>query len=114
MIMKLTLFMCVFLVVSTLGNGFSQQRITMQLGNTTIKKALTEFQRQTDKIVIYSDNNFSTSQEIVANFKDVEMESFLAKILEGSGMTYKLMKDYILILPLKVNVTDSLNQLKEL
>lgn len=28
-------------------------------------------------------------------------------------MTYKLMKDYILILPLKVNVTDSLNQLKE-
>lgn len=113
MIMKLTLFMCVFLVVSTLGNGFSQQRITMQLGNTTIKKALTEFQRQTDKIVIYSDNNFSTSQEIVANFKDVEMESFLAKILEGSGMTYKLMKDYILILPLKVNVTDSLNQLKE-
>ena len=51
MIMKLTLFMCVFLVVTTLGNGFSQQRITMQLGNTTIKKALTEFQRQTDKIV---------------------------------------------------------------
>lgn len=26
MIMKLTLFMCVFLVVSTLGNDFSQQK----------------------------------------------------------------------------------------
>ena len=113
MIMKLTLFMCVFLVITTLGNGFSQQRITMKLGNTTIKKALTEFQRQTNKIVIYSDNNFSTSQEIIANFKDVEMELFLAKILEGSGMTYKLMKDYILILPLKESVTDSLNQLKK-
>ena len=81
MIMKLTLFMCVFLVITTLGNGFSQQRIAMKLGNTTIKKALTEFQRQTNKIVIYSDNNFSTSQEIIANFKDVEMELFLAKIL---------------------------------
>ena len=87
MIMKLTLFMCVFLVVSTLGNGFSQQRITMQLGNTTIKKALTEFQRQTDKIVIYSDNNFSTSQEIVANLKDDQMESYHAKIIDARGMT---------------------------
>ncbi|WP_018338911.1 SusC/RagA family TonB-linked outer membrane protein [Butyricimonas synergistica] len=111
--MKLTLFMCCFFVLASFGNSLSQQRVSMSLGKTTIKEALTEFQRMTNMIVIYSDDNFEVTREVVANFKDVELDVFLKELLKGSGMTYKLMEDYILIMPSKVSVADSLNQLKK-
>lgn len=105
-IMKLTLLMSVFFVFTTLGNGFSQQKVSMQLGNTTIKKALNEFQRLTNKIVIYSDDDFAVDKEVRADFEEVELDDFLRSILKGSGMTYQLMDDYILILSERKSVTD--------
>lgn len=112
-IMKLTLFMCIFFVFASFGSGLSQQKVNMNLGETTIKEALTEFQRVTHMIVIYSDDNFETTRKVVANFKNTELDEFLTTLLKGSGMTYKLMEDYILIVPSKVSVADSLNQLKK-
>ena len=111
--MKLTLFMCIFFVLASYGSSLSQQKVNMNLGKTTIKEALTEFQRVTNMIVIYSDDNFETTREVVANFKNVDLDAFLTTLLKGSGMAYKLMEDYILIVPSKITVADSLNQLKK-
>lgn len=106
-IMKLTLLMSVFLVFTALGNGYSQEKVSMQLGSTTIKKALTEFQRLTNKIVIYSDDDFVVHRKVKADFDEVELEDFLKSILRGSDMTYRMMDDYILILPARKNPMDS-------
>ena len=111
-IMRLTLFMSIFFVFTSYGGVLSQQRVNMNLGETTIKEALTEFQRLTHKIVIYSDDNFEAARKVMANFKDVDVELFLNTLLKGSGMTYKLMEDYILILPSKLTAADSLGKLK--
>ncbi|MFR5658756.1 MAG: carboxypeptidase-like regulatory domain-containing protein, partial [Butyricimonas faecihominis] len=105
--------MCIFFVFASFGSGLSQQKVNMNLGETTIKEALTEFQRVTHMIVIYSDDNFETTRKVVANFKNTGLDEFLTTLLKGSGMTYKLMEDYILIVPSKVSVADSLNQLKK-
>ena len=61
-VMRLTLLMNVFFVLFSFGNGFSQKRVTIDLGETTIKEALVEFQRQTNKIVIYSDEHLANDQ----------------------------------------------------
>lgn len=76
-IMRLTLFMSIFFVFTSYASVLSQQRVNMNLGETTIKEALAEFQRLTHKIVIYSDDNFEATRKVVANFKDVEVEQFL-------------------------------------
>ncbi|MEY8592549.1 SusC/RagA family TonB-linked outer membrane protein [Butyricimonas hominis] len=106
-VMRLTLLMNVFFVLFSFGNGFSQKRVTIDLGETTIKEALVEFQRQTNKIVIYSDEHLANDQRVVLNCKDVELEECLKLILKGSGMTYRFEDDYILIVPLKVSEQDS-------
>lgn len=112
--MRLTLFMSIFFVFTSYASVLSQQRVNMNLGETTIKEALAEFQRLTHKIVIYSDDNFEATRKVVANFKDVEVEQFLNTILKGSGMTYKLMEDYILIVRDKTPATDSVSKVKEI
>lgn len=106
-VMRLTLLWNVFFVLFSFGNGFSQKKITMDLGETTIKEALVEFQRQTNKIVIYSDEHLVKDQRVFLNCKDMELEECLKSILKGSGMTYRFEDDYILIVPLKVSEQDS-------
>ena len=110
--MKLTLFMSVFFVFTSYATTFSQQKVNMKLGETTIKEALIEFQRLTHTVVLYSDDDFETNRKVVANFKNVGIEQFLTALLKESGMTYKLMEDYILILPVKVSVADSVKKVK--
>lgn len=111
-VMKLTFLMSIFFIFTAYGSVLSQQKVNMNLGRTTIKEALTEFQRVTNRIVIYSDDRFETTRVVVANFKDVEQEEFLKILLRGSGMSYKVMEDYILIVPSKVSAMDSVRPLK--
>ncbi len=106
-VVRLTLLMNIFFVFFSFGNGFSQKKVTMNLGETTIKEALVEFQRQTSKIVIYSDEHLAKNQRVVLNCKDVEIDECLRLILKGSGMTYRFEDDYILIIPLKTVAQDS-------
>ena len=95
--MKLTGFMCLFFVFTAMGNGFSQQKVNMKLGETTVKAALIEFQRQTQRMVIYSDDNIESSRRVVADFTDIGVEEFLKALLEGSNMTYRMMEGYVVI-----------------
>ncbi len=101
MIATFTCFLSVFLVFSSYAETFSQQKVSMNLGKTTIKKALTEFQRQNHTVVLYSDDSFEADRSVTANFEEVDVEQFLTTLLEESGMTYKMMSDYILIVPKK-------------
>lgn len=99
MVTKLTLFMTVCLFYGLSAEVLSQQKVSMELGNSTIKEVLTEFQRQTGQIVIYSSEKLNTHRKVQANFSDVDITTFLTSILSESGMSYKVMDDYILIVP---------------
>lgn len=99
MIMKLTFFMTVCLVYGLSANVLSQKKVSMDLGYATIKNVLTKFQQQTGNIVIYSSDKLDTQRKVQARFTDTDVETFLSSILAESGMSYKIMSDYILIVP---------------
>lgn len=99
MVTKLTLFMTVCLFYGLSAEVLSQQKVSMELGDATIKEVLTEFQKQTGQIVIYSSEKLDTHRKVEANFKNVDAATFLTAILSECGMTYKMMDDYILIVP---------------
>lgn len=105
MIMRLTLLISICFVLTTSGKGLAQKRVNMNLGETTVKKALAEFQRQTGRIIVYSDDNFLTTGRVTADFKDAPLEKFLKSVLKGSKMTYKLKDDFILIVPEETVIT---------
>lgn len=105
--MKLTCILCMCFVCSLSANVLSQQKLSMNLGETTIKTVFDEIRKQTKKIVIYNDDRLTLRQSVKANFKDVALEEILNQVLMGSGMTYRFVDDYIVIVPAKSVVQDS-------
>ena len=101
--MKLLFLFCIVVSTSISASVWSQQRLTIRLGQTELKKVFEEIQRQTDKLVLYNDDLLGTEQKVKADFKDVELEKILKQVLEGRSVTYRLMDDYIVIAPLNKN-----------
>lgn len=97
-IMKLTCFICLCFVCSASANVMSQ-KLSMNLGETSIKKVFDEIRKQTDLIVLYNDDRLVDKQRVVANFRDVELEILLKQVLRSSGMGYRFVDDYIVIVP---------------
>ena len=98
-IMKLTWIFCVCFVCSLSANVMSQQRVNMNLGKTSIKTVFEEIRRQTGKIIIYNDDRLGLERVVKADFKEADVRAVLDKVLAGSGMTYRFVDDYIVIVP---------------
>ena len=79
--MKLTWILCVCFVCTLSANVMSQQKLSMNLGETSIKKVFEEIRKQTNKVVIYNDDRLTMQQKVMANFKDVELAVILEQIL---------------------------------
>ena len=94
---KLTFFLCLCVMTSLEASVTAQQRLTMRLGETGLKEVFKEIQRQTNKAVVYNDDQLTLSKKVKANFTDVELEEILKQVLQGQGMSYKFMDDYIIL-----------------
>ena len=106
-IMKLTWILCVCFVCSLSANVMSQQRVNMNLGKTSIKTVFEEIRRQTGKIIIYNDDRLALERVVKADFKEADVRAVLDKVLAGSGMTYRFVDDYIVIVPEVKTTRDS-------
>ena len=105
-IMKLTWILCVCFVCTLSANVMSQQKLSMNLGETSIKTVFEEIRKQTNKIVIYNDDRLALSKKVTADFKDMELGQLLDQVLAGSGLTYKFVDDYIVLIPFTKAVLD--------
>ena len=80
-------------------SGMAQQRITMNLGKTTLGVVLEKIQKQTGRTVLFNDERINLKHELTVNVKDCSLEDLLKQVLEGSGMTFWLMDDNIILVP---------------
>lgn len=99
MTMKLTFILTVCLVYGLSANVLSQQKVSMDIREATLKEVLDEFQRQTGTIVFYSSDKLETSRKVRAVFNEVEVQTFLTTVLSGCRMSFRILDDYILIIP---------------
>ena len=58
-VMKLPFLMCVFFATLVSAEVWAQQRLTMRLGETGLKEVFKEIQRQTNKAVVYNDDQLT-------------------------------------------------------
>ena len=98
-IMKLTFFLCVFFVGSLQAAVNAQHRLTMKLGEVKLEQLFDEIQKQTHKIVVYNNERVSSNSWVVANYDNTLLEEILDEALRGTGLSYKLMDDYIVLVP---------------
>ena len=111
-IMKLTWILCVCFVCTLSANSLAQQKLSMNLGEASIKTVFEEIRKQTNKIVIYNDDRLELRKKVNADFKDMELADVLDRVLAGSGMTYKFVDDYIVITPAAAPVQDEKKALR--
>lgn len=106
-IMKLTWILCVCFVCTLSANVMSQQKLNMNLGETSLKMVFEEIRKQTNKIIIYNDDRLALNKKVIADFKNMELEQLLNKVLTGSGLTYKFVDDYIVLIPMTEGASDN-------
>ena len=97
--MKLTFLLTVLFVGTLHASVNAQTRLTMNLGETNLKEVFNEIQRQTQKTVVYNNERLDLKRKINVDFQEAELETILREVLSGSGMTYKFVNDYIVIVP---------------
>lgn len=105
--MKLTWILCVCFVCTLSANVMSQQKLNMNLGETSLKMVFEEIRKQTNKIIIYNDDRLALNKKVIADFKNMELEQLLNKVLTGSGLTYKFVDDYIVLIPMTEGASDN-------
>lgn len=96
-VMKLTFLFSACFAMSLSATTLAQQRINMELGETKLKKVFEEIQRQTNHVLVYSDDQLKLSEKVTANFKDAKVEEVLDAVLKSQGMVYRFENDYIVI-----------------
>ena len=105
-IMKLTWILCVCFVCTLSANVMSQQKLSMNLGETSIKSVFEEIRKQTNKVIIYNDDRLTLNKKVMADFKNMELGQLLDQVLAGSGVTYKFVDDYIVLVPVTEKAPD--------
>lgn len=96
--------MCICLNIPAFAGTLMQTRITIQLGETTLKNVFEEIRKQIHRPLVYNDEQILLEEKVEANFIDEELEEVLEKVLEGKGITYKFLDDYILIVKQELSV----------
>lgn len=96
---KLACFLFLSVLCLLSANVMAQQKITMNLGKTTVRAVFKEIRKQTGKTVMYNDDRLNLEYEVNVNVKDMELEDLLKNVLEGSGMTFWMTGNNIVIIP---------------
>lgn len=101
--MKLTFLLSMCFTLSLSATTLAQQRVSMQLGETKLKNVFEEIQRQTNHVLVYSDDQMELGKKVTANFDDATVEDVLGQVLQGMGMTFRFENDYVIISKTKLN-----------
>ena len=95
--MKLTFLLSMCFTLSLSATTLAQQRVSMQLGETKLKNVFEEIQRQTNHVLVYSDDQMELGKKVTANFDDATVEDVLGQVLQGMGMTFRFENDYVIM-----------------
>ena len=76
----------------------SQNRITIKFKNIELTKAISLVEAKSDYRFVYNNSLIPAEKKIDANFKEADLAEVMAKLLSGTGLTYKMMKDNLVVL----------------
>lgn len=76
--------------------------VTIKKDNISVVEALQEVEKQTKMFVAYNESQLKSQKNIDLDIENGQPEQVLAQILAGTGFTYQLRDDYIVIVPVTV------------
>jgi len=98
--MKVILFICIINVTAAV-HSIAQVKITLSLENESIESALSQIERETNLFFFYKSEELGRLDKVTRNFQDASINQVLDNLLAHSGLTYKIIDEYIAIVPLE-------------
>lgn len=97
-------WMFFFLFCACMGasaRGYAQRKVTMEVRDAKMHRALSVLQRKSDMRLMYSKGMLSTTKRVSIDADGRPFEQVLSEILFGSGLTYKFIGDkMVAIIPI--------------
>lgn len=99
---KLVLLACLlFFGIVSIQAQRENFKIFIKKNNTTIKEAFQEIENQTGKSIAYNQSKLDENQKITLDGKNNSLEYILNTILQGTGFSYEMKDDQIMIVSQK-------------
>lgn len=96
-VMKLCLFFMFVLHFGVSATGYAQQKVSLSMEDVTLEQVLKELKRQTGLRFFYSVEKVRNEQKKVVNIKNDVLEDALKNVLKGTGLTFSIMNDVVVI-----------------
>jgi iron complex outermembrane receptor protein len=98
LIMRLSFIILLISSLTVVGNSYSQTtKFSFQLSKATIKDVFQTIERNSEFIIVYSDNVIDVSREVSVKVSDSPVEKILDQILKESGNGYQIKDRQIVI-----------------
>lgn len=94
----ITLFSCLALSQTVLWAQDSY-KISITKNSLTLKEALHEVEKQTKTSIAYNESQLGANKVISLNLTNASLEATMKSILEGTGFTYRVDGNYIILTP---------------
>jgi iron complex outermembrane receptor protein len=88
--------------LSVIGNSYSQStKFSFQLSNATVKDVFQQIERNSEFIIVYSDDMIDVTREVSLKVADASVEKILDQILKVTNNGYEIKERQIVITKLK-------------
>lgn len=99
MVLRTMCFSALLLASQTAAMAQSRARVTIKKSNTTIVEALKQIEKQTGMFAEYNHTQLNKKPGINVNLQNATVDEALNKVLSGSGFSYQIKGDQIIIVP---------------
>jgi len=98
LIMRLSFILLIVSSLTVLGNSYSQStKFSFELSKATIKDVFQEIERNSEFIIVYSDDMIDVSKEVSVKVTDASVEKILDQVLRESGNGFEIKERQIVI-----------------
>ena len=98
LLMKLMTPMLLIFAMHVSVSAKSQDKITIKFKNIELTKAISLVEAKSVYRFVYNNNLIPVQKKVDASFKEAELPEVMAKLLSGTGLVYKMMKDNLVVL----------------
>ena len=94
---KFLIIFCCILLTSLSVSAQNATKITLKIANVSLPKVLQEIEKQTGMSVAYNATQLVNKQPVSLDLKDAPLNVALKTILKGTGFSYKMQDNYIMV-----------------
>src|SRR5256885_2029322 len=90
MMKMIILLICAFSIQSIANDGFAQEKITLRLENTPLRKAFKIIEKQSSFRFVYNEQVLPSDKKISISVQAMPLDQVMALLLQNTMLSFKL------------------------